>query len=216
MFRFLDLSIRRHPRYAEVVSRLQNGQKFVDLGCCFGQEVRQLALEGVPPENMCGMDLRQEFIDLGYDLFLDRDTLRSEMVGGVDVLDEENSVLKKVEGEIDIVYTASFFHLFNWDQQVSIAKRVVKILKPQLGSMLFGRHSANLVAKHYSRRHILGQDVYRHNMESWENMWKQVGEETGTSWKAEAELYEHWSDLWKKMIAVDPNFRIMRFSVTRL
>src|SRR5437667_8984829 len=107
MFLFLDLSINRHPQYAEVISRLQNGQKFIDLGCCFGQEIRKLAVDGAPQENMYGMDLRREFIDLGYDLFLDKATLQSEMVGEVDVFDEGNSALKKVEGEIDIVYMSS-------------------------------------------------------------------------------------------------------------
>jgi hypothetical protein len=216
MFYFLGLTICRHPQYAEVISRLQSGQKFVDLGCCFGQDVRRLALDGAPQQNMCGMDLRHEFIDLGYDLFLDRATLQSEMVGGVDVFDEGNGALKKVEGQIDVVYTSSFFHLFDWDQQVTVAKRVVKMLKPQPGSMLFGRHTANLVAKHYPSRHLPESNPYRHNEESWGNLWKQVGEETGTSWKVDAELYELRSDLRKERIRIDPNFRMMRFSAMRL
>lgn len=42
MFRFLDLSIPSSPYYNEVIERLRAGEIFLDLGCCFGQELRQL------------------------------------------------------------------------------------------------------------------------------------------------------------------------------
>jgi len=41
-YRFLDLSIISSPQYDEILSRVKNGEKFLDLGCCFGQEIRQL------------------------------------------------------------------------------------------------------------------------------------------------------------------------------
>lgn len=41
-YRFLDLSIISSPQYDEILSRVKSGEKFLDLGCCFGQEVRQL------------------------------------------------------------------------------------------------------------------------------------------------------------------------------
>jgi hypothetical protein len=42
MYRFLDLSIVKTKVYSEVVQRLKSGEKILDLGCCFGQEIRQL------------------------------------------------------------------------------------------------------------------------------------------------------------------------------
>jgi cyclopropane fatty-acyl-phospholipid synthase-like methyltransferase len=42
MYRFLDLSIMQTEVYQEVVERLKGGDKLLDLGCCFGQEIRQL------------------------------------------------------------------------------------------------------------------------------------------------------------------------------
>jgi hypothetical protein len=42
MYRFLDLSIVHTEVYSEVIQRLKGGGKLLDLGCCFGQEIRQL------------------------------------------------------------------------------------------------------------------------------------------------------------------------------
>jgi 2-polyprenyl-3-methyl-5-hydroxy-6-metoxy-1,4-benzoquinol methylase len=73
MYRFLDLGLGQTGVYDDIVQRLKKGDKFLDLGCCFGQEIRQLISDGVPAENCYGSDLRQEFIDLGYDRVQDRD-----------------------------------------------------------------------------------------------------------------------------------------------
>lgn len=42
MYRFLDLSMSQRKEYPEIVRRLKGGEKILDLGCCFGQEIRQL------------------------------------------------------------------------------------------------------------------------------------------------------------------------------
>lgn len=42
MFTFLDLDLPLLPCYDEIVSRVKRGDTFLDLGCCFGQEIRQL------------------------------------------------------------------------------------------------------------------------------------------------------------------------------
>jgi hypothetical protein len=39
-FRFLDLSISHYPHYPAILERLKKGdQNFLDLGCCFGQDL---------------------------------------------------------------------------------------------------------------------------------------------------------------------------------
>lgn len=43
MFGFLTLNMPYMPEYEEILVRLQTGdQKFIDVGCCFGQEIRKL------------------------------------------------------------------------------------------------------------------------------------------------------------------------------
>jgi hypothetical protein len=44
LFRFLDFSIRKSPVYDEVLQRVKNGQKFLDMGCCFAQDIRALVI----------------------------------------------------------------------------------------------------------------------------------------------------------------------------
>lgn len=41
-FRFLNVSINKSPAYKEVLPRLTRGQTLLDVGCGFGQELRQL------------------------------------------------------------------------------------------------------------------------------------------------------------------------------
>ena len=68
-----------------------------------------------------------------------------------------------------------------------MAKRVAKILRPRAGSLVMGRQGANVKPGEYARKSG-GGSRYRHNGASWEEMWKQVGEETGTSWVVETEM----------------------------
>lgn len=41
-FRFLELGISSSDAYREVIRRLKDGQKLLDMGCCVGQDVRKL------------------------------------------------------------------------------------------------------------------------------------------------------------------------------
>jgi len=185
MFRFLNMNSPSSPYYPEIIQRLKNGEKLLDLGCCFGQELRQMVFDGAPAENLYGSDLRMDFMELGYDLFLDKDKLTSQFIAA-DVFDPESD-LKQLEGKIDIIQSSSFFHLFTWDQQVELGKIVVKLLKPQPGSMIFGRQVGNKTPAEYPRRQGEGTR-YRHDAASWNKLWMQIGEETGTKWHVEAEL----------------------------
>ena len=80
--RFLSLSLRTHPYYPQILQRFKEDPnlKLLDLGCCFAQELRQLVLDGVPSKRLYGIDVEPKFFELGYDLFLDRNTLRSDFL----------------------------------------------------------------------------------------------------------------------------------------
>jgi len=187
MYRFLDLSIVQRKEYPEVVQRLKDGEKILDLGCCFGQEIRQLVSDGVPSENCYGSDLRPEFIELGYELFKDREKLKATFLPA-DIFDDE-SPLTQIYSQMSIVYTGSFFHLFDRNEQIDVAKRVVQLLKPEPGSMVIGRQVGNINPREYSRSGYAGEKGrFRHDPKSWQDLWDKVGETTGTKWEVEAEL----------------------------
>lgn len=64
--------------------------------------------DGAPAENIYGSELRPEYIQLGYDLFLDKQTLKAKMItpGNIfDVRDKKGGLYELVEkGGVDIIY----------------------------------------------------------------------------------------------------------------
>lgn len=228
-WRFVDLSISQQPAYTKVLSMLKESEdgsrkKLLDLGCCFAQDIRKLIYDGVPADSLYACDLEPEFLELGYDLFADRESCKAHFFT-VDVLrdlgdaDEgRESVLDNMNGQIDFVYAASFFHLFSWDDQVRIAKWVVQILRPRKGAMVFGRQTGNVRGGEMERRVRKETDegrgsIWRHDVASWTRLWDFVGEATGSKWEVWAELYDsphslqHWSG---------EGVRMLRYEVTRL
>ncbi|KAI9704017.1 MAG: hypothetical protein M1820_005638 [Bogoriella megaspora] len=181
LYTFLDIRLVRLPIYSEILDRLRQGQKLIDMGCCFGQELRQLVHSGVDSSQLYGTDLRQDFMDMGYELFLDRETLKSKFIAS-NMLDESATSLNELDGQIDIIHASLFFHLFTWDQQVVILKRCVKLLKPQPGSLIVGGMAGDIEPQERWNRQGTGKH-FRHNEESWAKLWKEVGEATGTKWE---------------------------------
>ncbi|CAO2651828.1 Nn.00g001110.m01.CDS01 [Neocucurbitaria sp. VM-36] len=210
---FLDLSIGESRAYNEVLSRVKNGDQFLDLGCCMGQDIRKIVSDGAPSEHTHASDLKQDFWDFGYDLFVDKSTLKTTFIQA-DIMDAD-SKLNELNGKINIVYASSFFHLFDWEGQIKVAKRVIELLKAESGSLILGRQGGKPVAGDFSH---VKKDMtsYWHNVESWTKLWEQVGQETGTEWKVEAALGEE--DLSKKMKTnlVPAGTRFLSFTVRRM
>ncbi|KAE8445739.1 hypothetical protein EG329_012918 [Mollisiaceae sp. DMI_Dod_QoI] len=188
-WRFLDLYITTAPEYPDIITRLQAGETLLDVGCCFGHILRQLVVDGAPAKNLAGTDLRPEFVELGYELFRDKDTLDSQFVTG-DALDPNDKSLTSLDGKFDIIHSASFFHLFGWDDQVKVGERVVRFFKPGAKALLLGRQSGTrepLSMEAYRER---GEKRYQHDPTSLQRLWDVIGERTGTKWRATGELIE--------------------------
>ena len=188
MFQFLDLSLMSMDVYPEVLSRIKGGEKFLDLGCCLGQEIRQLVFDGAPSANTYGSDLWGGFFPVGYELFRDLDRLETTFVAA-DVFDDASPLVTELEGKLDVVYTGAFFHLFDLAEQETVARRVVQLLAPKKGSMVIGRQSGSEVAGEFSRAgDKSGRKHFRHNAESWKELWERVGKATGSRWEVEADV----------------------------
>ncbi|KAH9928839.1 uncharacterized protein B0H18DRAFT_1094050 [Fomitopsis serialis] len=67
------LKIARHPAYDQFlkVGREHDNAFFMDVGCCFGNDIRKAVEDGFPAKNCIGTDLQGEFWHLGYRLFKD-------------------------------------------------------------------------------------------------------------------------------------------------
>lgn len=185
-FRFVDLNLCTTAQYPEILERLKHGEKLLDLGCCFGQEMRKLILDGAPPENLFGTDLRQDFFDLGYDLFLDRETFKSTFIAA-DIF-EPSPQLEAVNGKVSFVYAGAFFHLFDRPEQLQIAKRMASLLSTQPGSMVLGRQVGNVNPGRYEHKTNSDGFMFRHDEQSWKELWEEAGRETDTKWDVWVEL----------------------------
>ena len=221
-FRFLDLSISAQPAYPRLLSLLKSAPEttFLDLGCCFGQDIRKLVYDGVKAQQLFGAELRADFFDLGYELFKDRKTLGTTFLVADVFDDSETSSLNVLEGKTDIVYAASFLHLFNWDEQIAVCKRIVKILRPQKGSVVFGRQVGTTKPGLYEGNTGVSSQKWRHDEGTFKEMWEQVGQETGTEWTVDVTLQEPQKGEMAGSSARgrwnDQNTRRLRFEVERV
>ncbi|KAK5996710.1 Methyltransferase prhM [Cladobotryum mycophilum] len=185
---FTNLSKTLTEDFQAAIKRLQapnSGDALLDLGCCLGQIVRQLAYQGIPTEKLYGADLFQEFLDIGFELFRDEGKWPADHFTAIDLLSKDEGVKEKLQGKVTIIHAAKLFHLFDWADQVSIAVRVLDFLKPDVPNpMIFG----NQVGKRDNpgTTPIAGINLFLHNPGTLQRMWDEVGEATGTRWRVEA------------------------------
>ncbi len=164
----------------------------LDVGSCVGQAVRQLVDDGVDGAQLFATDLHQAFIDLGYELFRDRDTLTATFAAG-DLLaatasgGENDPALSVFEGRVTIVHAANFFHLFTWGQQVAVGRRLVSFLQPGItNALVVGRQVGSVKPGEVAP---LGRTPrYWHDQESFQRLWDEIGTATGTAWRADVEI----------------------------
>lgn len=208
---FLEPTTSQHALYPEILHRLKsNNERFLDLGCAFGQDIRRLVVDGVDSANCYGSDLLPNFIDLGYELFQDKEKLQTKFFAG-DIFDED-STLSELNSTIDIISANAFFHLFNWDMQKKASLRVVKLLKPRKDSLLVGRQLGNTNPGEQSRWTNEGT-AYRHDIKSLQRFWDEVGEEVGAEFRVDG--FEQVVDGLRNK-AGEPSLTWMEFSVRRM
>ncbi|KAL5114472.1 hypothetical protein ACEQ8H_007615 [Pleosporales sp. CAS-2024a] len=182
-FRFLEAGIDECREYSEVMSRLCQGQKLLDMACCFGQTTRRLVADGAPSENLYGCDVQPEFIQLGYKLFCDGEKLHTKFLAA-DIFDA-SSPLTELEGSIDMVYAGSFFHLWGWEKQRQVSRAVAALLRPRPGSMIIGRQMGAVQA--HEKTSPMGT-MFQHNAESFQKLWEEIGDDMGVRFQVEARL----------------------------
>ncbi|KAK0100925.1 hypothetical protein ONS95_007367 [Cadophora gregata] len=211
-FRFIDLSLSRLPSYSHVVNLLKAGGRLLDLGCCFGQDLRKLVHDGAPASSLFGAELREEFIELGYELFLDKDKIGVNFLRA-DVFDPDSS-LKELDGQLDVVHVGLFLHLFGWEGQRKACERIVGLLKPEKGVLILGQQVGCLMAcdvKFEGER-----KVTRHDLVSFDRLWDEVGKATGTEWLVRAKLDEGLGVGDGKRVWDSPETRRLVFEVERV
>ncbi|EIW87294.1 hypothetical protein CONPUDRAFT_116479 [Coniophora puteana RWD-64-598 SS2] len=212
VFAFLQFSVHKHPAYDKLV-RIGNERKdaiLLDIGGFFGQEARKAAADAAyKPENIVVQDLFDGFFPLGHELFRTTpSTFPAHFVAGdafdAKVLDifppaelgqapprhamTNLESLNPLRGQFSVIYAAKFFHLFNEEKQLHLARALAGLLSPEHGSMILGSHAGGkekgLLTTERAGTRV---SLFCHCPESWVAMWESDVFKTGQV-KAEAWL----------------------------
>lgn len=197
-FWFTSLGFSQHPYYPTLVQRLRSTSpplKYLDMGTCLGQDLRKLAFDGVPTEQLYGVDVFPEYEGLGHYFFRDADRFKGRYITGDLFSDDPEDTLVKSRGTWDIIETVMFLHIWDWDLQVAAGKRLLRLLKPNTG-MIVGEQTGSTESQHIELKPphtAMGEErkIFRHNLDSFRQMWDQIQKEEGIPVKVEAEYDSH-------------------------
>ncbi|KAJ7773072.1 hypothetical protein B0H16DRAFT_1511154 [Mycena metata] len=187
-FGFVRTKINKDPVvYQHVLSLGRNlpDALLLDVGCCFGNDLRRIVYDGFPVKNAIASDLRRDFWDLGHKLFRSTpDSFPVTFLAG-DVFDANFLALQSpgsttpdlsslkslndLHGRLSAIHSASLFHLFSEPDQLQLARKLAGLLSQRPGSMIFGCHGAQP-----TKGHVLGtrgRHMFCHSPESWREMW---------------------------------------------
>ncbi|MCJ1369098.1 hypothetical protein MMC20_000306 [Loxospora ochrophaea] len=183
------------PSYPRLLSRLKDDDaepcdvppvKLIDVGCGFGQDLRKLVYDGVASERLIGLDIRNDFLELGYELFLDRATFTGKFIAA-NVFDHSvDSPVQSIQSQMDVVHAASFLHLFGWDEQIQACRGLSQLLKNEPGTMILGRHIGSRESGEYPHKTNPSGVTFSHDPTTFETMWRDVSRRTNTEWQVSA------------------------------
>ncbi|EIW83297.1 hypothetical protein CONPUDRAFT_152322 [Coniophora puteana RWD-64-598 SS2] len=216
-FGFSVLKVSKLPAYDQVLKlgRERKGAILLDIGCCFGTDLRKAVADGFPKENVVGSDIHADFWKLGYELFRDtKDTFPAPFVAA-DAFDDEKlqpvepyyspvsvaipppdlssdslTSLNPLRGHVSALHASAFFHLFDEEQQLDLARRLAGLLSPEPGSIIFGAHGGRETKGQREFETRGGRRMFCHNPESWKELWDGTVFKKGTV-EVEAFLFEN-------------------------
>lgn len=87
--------------------------------------------------------------------------------------------LTPLVGRVSAIHASLFFHLFDEDHQLKLAKLFASLLSSEPGSLIFGSHSALpekglVMEKLKPRENHQTTRMFCHSPESWKEMWESV------------------------------------------
>lgn len=207
---FCFSSISRFAKYPDILRRALNGACILDLGCCFGQDLRLLAADGVPTNNMYASDLHSDMWTLGFELFGDEDRMHAQFIQA-DIF-ETSPGLDALEGKIDILIACQFLHLWDWDQQLVAMRRIARL--SNIGTVVVGyqrgREKGGVFSKPWG-------SMFVHDPYTFEKIWQELGQETNKAWVVDVQLVEleEWGMKTEDKGWMDQPAKGLNFIVTR-
>ncbi|EJF63373.1 hypothetical protein DICSQDRAFT_82948 [Dichomitus squalens LYAD-421 SS1] len=242
IFEFMRLKMARLPAYPDLLrlGRERPDAVLLDMGCCFGNDVRKAALDGFPAQNIVACDLNKDFWSLGHEMFrstpatfpahfLEGDILDPAFLSPVAPLPTSSSPaqtrpslssltsLNGLHGHVSAIFAGAFFHLFSYPQQHHIAQLLAGLLSPLPGSVLFGVQGGTTIQRLWTPG-LDGWSMECHSPESWRELWEGVFAEAGAKVEVKARLRKEiggddFFGMWPGN--TDP-YHVLEWSVTRL
>ncbi len=180
---FLNLGLSIHPHYNTLLALLKDpSTRFLDLGTCIGQDVRKLIHDGIPISQVFGSDLFPAYEGVGHALFKDEGRMKGHFVPANFFDESSDNELRKTEGTWDAVNICMFLHGFSWDDQLLACRLILRLLKAVKGSLVIGAQSGTAEAgeselKAPFLKEGVVRKMWRHNKESFREMWELAGKE---------------------------------------
>ena len=182
-----------------MLPRLKDGARLLDLGSCLGQDLRKCVFDGAPAANLYASDLFPEYEDLSYELWQDRDRFLKGHFVADDVLAENekfsrgNLMMKLGPGQTDIIAITMFLHLFDYQNQLKVATRILRLLSHKPGSLILGSQAGVVEAVEQPLKPPFdktrgGEErtVFRHSPSSFTTLWEEAGIAAGVPLKVSA------------------------------
>ncbi|KAH7907272.1 hypothetical protein BJ138DRAFT_1014785 [Hygrophoropsis aurantiaca] len=231
-FSFLRTKVSKLPIFEQVqkIGCERPGSILLDIGCCFGNDAREIAYGGFPPCNIVCTDLVLELWDLGHALFLSNaDTFPAHFVSG-DAFDPSHlslgpplltakhacvpdlknlTSLNPLRGHVSVIHASSFIHLFDEEKQLYLARALAGLLSPEPGSVIFGLQVGSPTKGPLSKT-LFAESLeltFCHSPESWVDLWDGEVFERGTV-KVDARLIQYPD--------IKEEFHVLLWSVLRL
>ncbi|KAI0639002.1 hypothetical protein C8Q77DRAFT_1204572 [Trametes polyzona] len=241
-FLFLDLRLSKLPAYDHLLTlgKERPGAIFLDVACCFGNDIRKAVYDGYPIGNCIGTDLRAAFWDIGHEFFKSTpETFPVPFIQG-DIFDPAHleaappfetpptepppqlsalTSLNPLRGRVSVIHASAFFHLFDEEGQLRLARALAGLLSPVPGSMILGWHVGRPEKgfRYEVMPHRQGIPMFCHNAASWRELWDGVVFAEGMV-RVDVVLQETMRPDWHKVPGVAPGTRFyaLVWSVTRL
>lgn len=164
----------------------------LDLGTCLGQDLRKLVADGAPKEGLYGADLFPEYESVGHQMFRDASRFENRFITADIFDDSADGLLAKTGGTWDVVNIIMFLHIWDRPTQYAASKRILKLLNEQAGSMIIGAQTGStepgeLVLKPPYVAEGEERSIYRHSVETFIEMWKEIGKESDTRLEVKVE-----------------------------